>query len=200
MGSPHGNDLNIWIGSAEENRAWELLGRTRSRLSEAGATPDSHPEAFEALYVAEGSDWFWWFGDDFTLPPGGDWMFDWLFRERLKDVHRLLGEDPPEDLDESIVSGHETWSEAEPVAELPPGCSLRVLSKHPGRVLFTTDNWKTAEERELEPTGDAMSRITGYSLRLGPFGDGVRSVQFQFLTETPRPEHVFSVRIRPEES
>ncbi|MBD3348218.1 MAG: hypothetical protein GF400_03345 [Candidatus Eisenbacteria bacterium] len=195
MGSPHGNDLNIWIGSPEENRAWELLGKARDRLDEAGATPDSHPGAFEAVYVAEGSDWFWWFGEDFVLPSGGDWMFDWLFRERLKDVYREMGEEPPPELDEPITRGGETWSESEPLADIPGGSSLRILSKRPGTVLFTVDDWRTTEERQLEPAGDAMSRLTGYTLRLGPFGDGVHSVQFQILTETPRSSHIYAVRV-----
>jgi len=195
MGSPHGNDLNIWIGSPEENRAWELLGRACERLERSGETPESAPEAFEALYVAEGSDWFWWYGDDFVLPPGGDWMFDWLFRERVKDMYRALGEEPPSELDEPITRGRETWSEAEPLVEVPVGGSLRILSAQPGFVRFTTDDWETTREERLEPTGDAMSRVTGYSARLGPFGDGVRSVQFRILTESSRPAHTYSVRV-----
>ncbi|MFH1502093.1 MAG: glycoside hydrolase family 57 protein [Candidatus Eisenbacteria bacterium] len=183
MGSPHGNDLNIWIGSPEENRAWELLGQVRDRLEEAGATPSSHPEAYESLYVAEGSDWFWWFGDDFVLPPGGDWMFDWLFRERLKDVYRGLGEEPPAVLEEPIVRGHATWSEDASDCALEPGQALRVLSPRPGSVRFTADGWATSDERPLEPAGDVMARLAGYAARLGPFDGDVGAVQFEFLTE-----------------
>jgi alpha-amylase/alpha-mannosidase (GH57 family) len=179
MGSPHGNDLNIWIGSPEENRAWELLGAARTRLDEAGATPESHPEAYESLYIAEGSDWFWWFGDDFMLPSGGDWMFDWLFRKRLKDVYLYLGDNPPEILDTPVIRRQVVWTEEAPVRTMERGQALRVVSPRSGVVRFTTDGWATVEQRELDPTGDVMARLAGYAARLGPFGGGVRVLEFR---------------------
>lgn len=197
MGSPHGNDLNIWIGSPEENRAWEVLGRARARLDEAGATPLSHPEAYESLFIAEGSDWFWWYGDDFVLPDGVDLMFDWLFRERVKGIYEGLGEEPPADLDDPIVRGCATWSEADPVDSIEPGQSLRVLSDGPGVVHYTADDRATSEERPLEPAGDVMARLTGYSARLGPFGPKVRSVRFEIRPlDAPGRPRTHRVRVR----
>ena len=195
MGSPHGNDLNIWIGSPEENRAWELLGAARARLEEAGATPESHPKAFESLYIAEGSDWFWWFGDDFMLPAGGDWMFDWLFRERLKDVYRYLGEDPPGALDAPIIGRHVVWAEDNPVASIDVGQVLRIVSPDSGTVRFTTDGWETLEEHRLDPTGDVMARLAGYAATLGPFGEDVRLVEFR-LPADEESEPARSVKVR----
>ena len=58
MGSAPGVDLGTWIGEGEENRAWELLGVARDEIDRRGATPEDVPAAFEALYAAEGSDWF----------------------------------------------------------------------------------------------------------------------------------------------
>ncbi len=182
MGSPHGNDLNIWIGSPEENRAWETLGRARDRIDEVGATPMTHPDVYESLYVAEGSDWFWWYGDDFVLPEGVDMMFDWLFRERVKDIYRGLGEEPPEALNEPIIRSCATWTVEDPVSSIEPGQTLRLVSKDAGTVRFTTDDWATTDERLLDPAGDVMARLTGYSTRLGPFGPDSRSVQFEFLS------------------
>ncbi len=189
MGSPHGNDLNIWVGSPEENRAWELLGNTRRHLAKSGATPESHPMAYESIYVAEGSDWFWWFGDDFILPAGGDWMFDWLFRERLKDVYRYLGEDPPDVLDEPIISRQVVWTEESPVAEIAPGLTLRIVTDRAGVVRFSTDRWKTVRERALEPAGDVMAQLTGYAVRLGPFDQKAWGVEFTFHREG-EPEQI----------
>ena len=57
-------DYHIWIGHPEKNRAWELLARARRALIEARKTPEDSPAAWESLYAAEGSDWFWWFGED----------------------------------------------------------------------------------------------------------------------------------------
>jgi len=40
-----------------------------------------YSEAWEALYAAEGSDWFWWFGEGHS--SNQDAIFDRLFREHL---------------------------------------------------------------------------------------------------------------------
>jgi len=51
--------------------------------------------------MAEGSDWFWWFGED--QDSGDDDEFDDLFRTHLKNIYRGLGTDPPPALDRHIV-------------------------------------------------------------------------------------------------
>jgi hypothetical protein len=48
------------------------------------------------MYIAEGSDWFWWFDDQHTSSQ--DWLFDQLFRKHLQNVYTLLGEEPPAEL------------------------------------------------------------------------------------------------------
>jgi alpha-amylase/alpha-mannosidase (GH57 family) len=180
MGSPHGNDLNIWIGSPEENRAWELLGRARAKLQEAGATPESHPRAFDSLYVAEGSDWFWWFGDDFVLAPGIDQAFDWLFRERLRDIYRELGEEPPPELDEPIRRRFVVWTREEPIECVRPGRAIRFIVGRPGTLVWTTDGWKTRHETPLTAIGDVMALHAGYAATIGPFDASCRRVGFGF--------------------
>jgi len=92
-GSAPGVDLGTWIGHEEENRAWNLLGAARSAVVAAGHSPASNPAAFEALYAAEGSDWFWWFGED----QGHDWdaEIDELFRLHLGQAYRAAGLTPP---------------------------------------------------------------------------------------------------------
>jgi len=184
MGSAPGNDLNIWIGGPEENRAWDLLGDARRRLAAAGATPQTHPVAFEALYAAEGSDWFWWLGDDFTLPAGGDWMFDWLFRERLKDVYRGLGQEPPAALERPIVRRHAVWTEDLPIREVPAGRKLRIVADEPGLIRWSRDAWKSFDERELEPVGNVMALPIGYAATIGPFDRGTPRVQFSLRRGT----------------
>jgi len=198
MGSEHGNDLNIWIGSPDENRAWELLGTVRDHLDEVGATPESHPDAFESIYAAEGSDWFWWFGDDFVLPTGSDMMFDRVFRERLKDVYRCLGEEPPELLDLPIAHRYVVWQTVEPVSSIDRGQGLRVITAAPGALRWSTDGFRTSADVRLAPAGDAMANLTGYAAAIGPFAGDVRRVEFRFLKEdgTVSPT-VHAVRIRP---
>jgi alpha-amylase/alpha-mannosidase (GH57 family) len=97
--------FSTWMGHPEKNRAWELLDRTRCALQdgEAALDPDERELAWREIYVAEGSDWFWWLGDDHYSPIAGE--FDDLFRLHLMNVYRLLGQEPPGELHLPIKGG-----------------------------------------------------------------------------------------------
>lgn len=105
-GSWIGHNFGIWIGHHECNRAWDLLAQTREYLVETearrGATPPQLNQAWRELQIAEGSDWFWWFGDDHSSCQDG--LFDRLFRKHLQNVYTLLGAEPPIDLARPITS------------------------------------------------------------------------------------------------
>jgi hypothetical protein len=58
-------------------------------------------QAWEEIYIAEGSDWFWWFGEDHSSAQ--DTLFDYLFRKHLQNVYLLLGDVPPPDLSRPIT-------------------------------------------------------------------------------------------------
>ena len=92
-GSRPGNDLGTWIGEREENAAWDLLRETRELFKREKITTQTRPEAYEALYAAEGSDWFWWYGDDQTCEAEPD--FDDLFRHHLRCAYMLAALEPP---------------------------------------------------------------------------------------------------------
>src|SRR5690606_5888571 len=74
--SAPGVDFGTWIGEPLENQAWELLKRAREAFSEA--PPELQIRARKSLFAAEGSDWFWWLGND--QDSGRDHVFDALFR------------------------------------------------------------------------------------------------------------------------
>jgi alpha-amylase/alpha-mannosidase (GH57 family) len=99
------SDFDIWIGDDEENRAWNLLGETRAFLERKlpSLPPAQKEAALREIYAAEGSDWFWWYGPDFTTEC--DVLFDDLFRQHLKNVHSLCGAVPPPELDRPIIGG-----------------------------------------------------------------------------------------------
>lgn len=82
-------DFHIWCGHPEKNRAWDCVARTRQALVAAGTTPASHPGAWDALFAAEGSDWFWWFGEDHYTADKS--LFDRIFREHLQAAHERAG-------------------------------------------------------------------------------------------------------------
>lgn len=87
-------NFTTWIGDPAKNRAWELLTEARQVLANhPEATEENNPEAWEALYAAEGSDWFWWFGEGHS--SNQDAMFDQLFREHLAALYTALNEPIP---------------------------------------------------------------------------------------------------------
>ncbi len=86
--------FTTWIGDPAKNRAWDLLSAARETLAtHPEATEDNNPEAWEALYAAEGSDWFWWLGEGQSSPQ--DAIFDQLFREHLASLYSALNEPVP---------------------------------------------------------------------------------------------------------
>lgn len=107
-GSWIGHNFGIWIGHPECNRAWDALHQTRQHLVHATRQETNDPEqiarAWEELYIAQGSDWFWWFGDDHSSAQDG--LFDRLFRQHLQNVYLVLGEQPPAELAKPISQGH----------------------------------------------------------------------------------------------
>ena len=66
------------------------------RRAADGVASDAREQAFKELLIAEGSDWFWWYGDDHSSDH--DLEFDDLFRRHLRNVYRMLGQPIPEEL------------------------------------------------------------------------------------------------------
>jgi alpha-amylase/alpha-mannosidase (GH57 family) len=97
-GSWINSDFYIWIGHADDHRAWSQLAEARRALD---APPPGLPDgalarAHEELLIAEGSDWFWWYGDDHSSDH--DLAFDDLFRRHVRNVYRALDAPIPEEL------------------------------------------------------------------------------------------------------
>ncbi|MEZ6057334.1 MAG: glycoside hydrolase family 57 protein [Planctomycetaceae bacterium] len=98
------HNFAIWIGHAEDRTAWDALHETRKFLKKAefqgAVSADRIAQAWKEIDIAEGSDWFWWYGDDHSSDL--DAMFDQLFRRHLENVYRLLGTSPPAMLAKAI--------------------------------------------------------------------------------------------------
>ena len=100
------HDFTTWIGEDEENRAWDYLTTTRELLQKyisgiRQTTPEALHQAQNYMYIAQGSDWFWWFGTDQN--SGNDEAFDQQFRSTLKQVYISLGESAPDFLGVPII-------------------------------------------------------------------------------------------------
>jgi alpha-amylase/alpha-mannosidase (GH57 family) len=97
-GSWINGDFYIWIGHADDHRAWSQLADARRALDTPapGVTDAALARAREEMLIAEGSDWFWWYGDDHSSEH--DLQFDDLFRRHVRNIYRALEKPIPEEL------------------------------------------------------------------------------------------------------
>ena len=83
------------------------------KRKQADAVPTEQLErAWEELFIAEGSDWFWWYGDDHSSAQ--DSLFDQLFRKHLQNVYLVLDETPPANLHRAISRGVKRAAHTQP--------------------------------------------------------------------------------------
>jgi alpha-amylase/alpha-mannosidase (GH57 family) len=97
-------DFFIWAGHRDDQRAWSQLSAARDAFDDrAPFVPAAGRErALEELLIAEGSDWFWWYGDDHSSPQ--DREFDEQFRRHIRNAYEALGLVPPAELHESNIT------------------------------------------------------------------------------------------------
>jgi alpha-amylase/alpha-mannosidase (GH57 family) len=117
-------NFDTWIGEREENIAWDYLRIAREDLASSGVrkpalggpVPRKGTKAWyarmawEEMYAAEGSDWFWWYGMDQTTASGDDSPFDLAFITHLNtiyDLARKAGGLMPQRKFNTIIDPHE---------------------------------------------------------------------------------------------
>jgi len=95
-------NYDTWIGQSEKNKAWEYLSIARNDLENSGLRPPDPKRlppkektkawyaysAWESMYAAEGSDWFWWYGTDQNT-PAGEKPFDLAYITHLKKIYKF---------------------------------------------------------------------------------------------------------------
>lgn len=81
-----------WIGHPEKNWAWEKLFEMRRMFEEKKnrLSPLLREKTYEALLQAEGSDWFWWLGEDHPSPQKG--IFVSHFMGLLERARKYMGD------------------------------------------------------------------------------------------------------------
>lgn len=103
-GSWINSNFKIWIGHPEKNHAWSLLAEARQALSEYSndtlETAEHAEAALTSILKAEGSDWFWWYGDDNASAQKN--IFDNVFRAHLVEMYIHLRLPVPGELLEPI--------------------------------------------------------------------------------------------------
>src|SRR5256714_4100016 len=92
-------NFDTWVGDAEHNVAWDQLAQARDFLSERERAADDQEQLAAArreALIAQGSDWFWWFGR--SHDSGMDQIWDSLFRLHLRNIYMSLKRTPPAEL------------------------------------------------------------------------------------------------------
>ncbi len=195
-GSWISHNFNIWIGRREDNLAWDMLARARMHLERQRGRTDISSESWDAAHdamsTAEGSDWFWWYGDDFSSSFDGE--FDRLFRSYLMQVYRALGDEVPAYLNEPIVHAGAVRPTEQPTGLLSPIIDGLVTHFY---------EWVTAGSFDIGKSGGAMnvsepclSRIYwGFDLKTlflridtssSPFGDEFRDASLTVHMEAKK--------------
>jgi alpha-amylase/alpha-mannosidase (GH57 family) len=184
-GSWINRNFAIWIGHEEDRKAWELLARTRRYVESKGAEAD--PLAWEEISIAEGSDWFWWYGDDFS--SGNDDAFDDLFRIHLSNCYRLHGDNPPSELSQSIITHHEIAPVRSPAGFIHPVIDGRVSNYY---------EWSKAGHYVPPSTSTSMYRHHSLVCRLFYGFDREHFFMRVDFAGTPRNGHVRVHMVSPE--
>ncbi len=85
-------NFDMWIGDPTKNMAWDYLNTTKEIFALACKDKDYPQEIVEKaqkeLLMAQGSDWFWWYGEPNN--SGTDEVFDYLYRTHLSNVYETL--------------------------------------------------------------------------------------------------------------
>lgn len=89
-------EFGKWIGNPHKVKAWEYLAIARQELQKMLDNNEPVADlAWKQIFVCEGSDWFWWYGE-------GAPEFDKLYRLHLSNFYRLINKEIPAYLNEPI--------------------------------------------------------------------------------------------------
>ncbi len=176
-GSWISHNFAIWIGHEEDNTAWDALHQAREHLRQRAQQEHIPAErirqAWEELYVAEGSDWFWWFGDEHSSAQ--DALFDYLFRKHLQNVYLLLGDAPPAELARPISRRSQRAVHSLPRAFL----DVRVDGK---RTFF---EWLSAGRYTCQNERGTMAMVTRGPIKEVYFGFNPRALLVRIDFDEP---------------
>jgi alpha-amylase/alpha-mannosidase (GH57 family) len=107
-GSWINGNFDIWIGSPQAKKAWELLTEARITLQlyKDNITQEAFQKAYSHILKAEGSDWFWWYCPYHKADNESD--FDVLFRKNLEEMYLAIGVGIPDEIFLPIGNNDET--------------------------------------------------------------------------------------------
>jgi alpha-amylase/alpha-mannosidase (GH57 family) len=111
-------NYRVWIGEQTHTAAWSALEQTRSFAQRQwGSLRDMPSNVRQAIMVAEGSDWSWWYSTRNSSPE--DAVFDALFRANLEVVWWFAGSEPPDVVRSPLLDQEQLAAPARGGAMLP---------------------------------------------------------------------------------
>jgi alpha-amylase/alpha-mannosidase (GH57 family) len=189
-GSWINHNFRVWIGHPEDNLAWELLKTTRDALVEYQKEANGKPagsigpeakqileKAWKEIYIAEGSDWCWWYGDEHQGPDTDE--FDRIFRSHLLYVYELINKEPPEILYQPIKSKFVSTYLLLPTGYVRPTIDGKNTHYY---------EWQQAGVFDCLKAGGTMHRAETHVLKIF-FGFDEKSIYFRIDTALPNEKY-----------
>ncbi|MGA2511017.1 MAG: glycoside hydrolase family 57 protein [Candidatus Acidiferrales bacterium] len=183
-------NFDVWIGHAEDVRAWDLLrdareaferAKARGALTKSAKPGDWTPQgqrAYEAVLAAEGSDWCWWYGPEHG--SANDAEFDELYRKHLSEIYNALGEHVPDALAHPIRTAPERGRREVPTAFLDVKVDGRESSYFEwlGAGLYAADLRSSAMHGRQHVLGDFQYGFGEkyFWLRVDPIADAIAEI------------------------
>lgn len=91
-------NFDIWIGHEDDLKAWNMLSKARHELEKQKNSIGNNKfdKALRSLMIAEGSDWFWWYGPEHQTIDKPD--FDRIFRHYIHKAYLDMSVEAPEEV------------------------------------------------------------------------------------------------------
>lgn len=146
-------NFSIWIGHEEDNLSWDYLYKVRNDLINF-QRENPHidmSEAWEAIYICEGSDWNWWYGDEHYTETKD--VFDEIYRHNLMNIYIKIGKESPAFLEIPI---------SKKMKEIKPELEPRgfIYPKIDGKITGYFE-WLEAGKFSLKRLGGSMHKSEG---------------------------------------
>ncbi len=193
-GSWIGNDFSMWIGHREDNLAWDLVHDAREQLiAGAGSVGEAAMEsAWQSIYAAEGSDWFWWYGGEHVSRE--DPEFDALFRAHIRHVYETLGAHVPHKVLAPIMARKRAVAiPLEPVAMIEPLLDGKITTFYEWKLAGLYESYRDGtkgldERRVIDAIYFGFDRENLYlrlDTRISPQDPQFKTYLFQIEFEEP---------------
>lgn len=136
-------NFNIWIGHEDDIKAWNVLSNARATFQNLRHTLNSEREweILNEIMIAEGSDWFWWYGPEHHTENKAE--FDLLFRHHVSRIYELLKLEIPAELNVPIANHILESGVKKPMEVITPDLNLSPISeswRSGGNIDLNTDN------------------------------------------------------------